>query len=104
MLRKLLRNWLFKNECPEVDTRPAYEAMHGTPSIQAYRISNGYIVRVFDVDAFHSGMRVPDMTFCKDHKEVAEHIVARSAVEKLVGTQMSLPLTGGAISANKLTY
>jgi hypothetical protein len=38
---------------------------------------------------------MPTLTYCKDHQEIADHIVKMSAIDKLVGQQLELPLSGG---------
>ncbi len=91
-MREWIKRWLFKGELVE-DTRPAYEALRHQGSIQAYKINNGYVVRVMQSDMYLNDGRVPSLHFCKDHTEIAEHIITQSAIQKLCGEQqMELPL------------
>ena len=61
------------------------ESMFGsaTPAVVAFRISNGYVVRTVDSQADIVGMRQGGFHYCKDHIEIAEHIVAVEAKRKL---------------------
>lgn len=61
------------------------ESMFGsaTPAVVAFRISNGYVVRTVDSQADMVGMRQGGFHYCKDHQEIAEHIVAVEAKRKL---------------------
>jgi len=98
-MRKWFRQWLFKEDDRYEETiRPAANAIRDHPSIQAFKIDNGYIVRVFGEDKF-TAMRTPTMAYCKDHQEIANYIVSQAAINKLAGNaQMELPLTGGSIT------
>lgn len=99
MLKKMIRKWL--GIAPELDhyeatLRDVREAnsvlSESGPAIMVYRISNGYIVRTFG--RWVSDRTMPTLTYCKDHKEIAEHIVAEQARSALgVGHQYELPLT-----------
>lgn len=95
-MRKWFRQWLFKEDDRYGETiRPAAEAIRDHPSIQAFKIDNGYIVRVFGEDKF-TAMRAPSMVYCKDHQAIADYIVSQAAINKLAGNaQMELPLAGG---------
>lgn len=103
MLKKVIRKWLGIAPEPDHyeatlrDVREANSALSESgPAIMAYRISNGYIVRTFDRSAINRTM--PTLTYCKDHKEIAEHIVAEQARSALgVGHQYELPLTTAPI-------
>lgn len=110
-MRKWLKNWLFKEDNGDVVEvgRSSYEVLRGQGCIQAFKIDNGYIVRVRSADLYVNDGRVPVLHYCKDHKEIADYIVSKHAMDKLIGEQMELPLTGGyattaKISANKLSY
>jgi hypothetical protein len=98
-MRKWFRQWLFKEDDRYEETiRPAANAIRDTPSIQAFKIDNGYIVRVHS-DAPFNTMRTPTMAYCKDHQAIADYIVSQAAISKLAGNaQMELPLTGGSIT------
>lgn len=107
-MRKWLKNWLFNDVAEVEDGRSGYEALRGQGSIQAFKIDNGYIVRIRSADLYVNDGRVPVLHYCKDHKEIADYIVSKYAMDKLIGEQMELPLTGGyttaKILANKLSY
>ena len=61
------------------------------PAMVAFKIDNGYVVRSMSADELYSGGRVGGFTFCKDHAEIAEHIVASEAKRKLgVGEQQEM--------------
>lgn len=101
-MRNWFKKWLFAdNTHLAEDSRPAYEALQSQASIQAFKIDNGYIVRVRGADMYINESRVPNLHFCKDHQEIADYIVAQSAINKLVGEQMELPLTGGTASLTR---
>ncbi len=61
------------------------ERMFGscTPTIVAFRINNGFVVRTVDTEAAYVGGRVTGFTYCKDNQEIAEHIVASEVKRKL---------------------
>jgi hypothetical protein len=85
-MRKWIRNWLFKEGGQsEIPHYAAENVLRHSPAIQAYKITNGFII-------CSEGTR--SVTFCKDHQEIADHIVKQSAVDKLVGQQLELPLSG----------
>jgi len=52
---------------------------HGSPVIVAFKIGNGFVVRAFDYDIGGIG----EFHYCKDHVEIAEHIVASEAKRKM---------------------
>ena len=61
------------------------ERMFGSvnPAVVAFRISNGYVVRTMDTHSDIVGSRSSGFHYCKDHQEIAEHIVASEAKRKL---------------------
>jgi hypothetical protein len=69
----------------EVRQATDMERMFGsaTPAVVAFRISNGYVVRTVDTQSDMVGMRQGGFHYCKDHIEIAEHIVAVEAKRKL---------------------
>ncbi len=105
-MRKWLKRWLFKEEDRYEETlRPAHNVLRDQPSIQAYKIDNGYIVRVFSAEGPIHTLRMPTLAYCKDHQAIADYIVSQSATNKLVGNaQMELPLVGGSVRATKQAY
>ncbi len=54
-----------------------------SPAIVAFRINNGFVVRTIDMDANYVGGRSTGFTYCKDHQEIAEHIISAEAKRKL---------------------
>ena len=61
------------------------ERMFGncTPAIVAFKIENGFVVRTMSSTEAYEGARATGFTYCKDHTEIAEHIVAGSVKRKL---------------------
>ena len=53
------------------------------PAVVAFKISNGYVVRTVDTHSDIVGMRQGGFTYCKDHVEIAEHIITAEAKRKL---------------------
>ena len=53
------------------------------PAIMAWKINNGFIVRTMDSQAAYVGSQVGGFHFCKDHAEIAQHIVSSEAKRKL---------------------
>lgn len=99
MFKRMIRKWLGIAPVPE-DT---YEGELGrrnfigsnlaetAAAITAYKISNGYIVRTMDRSLINKTMAMPQFTYCKDDKEIAEHIIADSARQTLgVGHQYEM--------------
>jgi len=81
----------------------AISALGGSgPGLMVYRIGNGYVIRTFDRALLHQPMKMPVLTYCKDHTEIAEHIVAEQARTTLgVGHQYEMNL--GSFN-NNITY
>jgi hypothetical protein len=91
-----IRNWFGKSiinllqetkkqEDAQIRQSTDMERMFGsaTPAIVAFRIENGFVVRTVDVDAAIVGSRQRGFTYCKDHQEIAQHILASEAKRKL---------------------
>ena len=98
-MRKWIKKWLFGGEhlVEMEDTRPAYDSLRHQGSIQAFKIGNGYIMRVVSADIIMHNERVPNLHYCKDHQEIADYIIQQAAIQKLgAEQQMELPLVGGA--------
>lgn len=94
-MRKLLRRWLLSGT-EELDRYEEIRAANhvlerSTPAIQAYRIANGYVVQVINNRAPLEGTRAELPVYCKDHGDIANYIITRTATEKLLGEQMELP-------------
>lgn len=68
----------------ETRTNKLHDMFNGCiPAMVAFKIDNGYVVRAMDAEQAYVGGRVGGFTFCKDHAEIAEHIVASEAKRKL---------------------
>jgi hypothetical protein len=59
------------------------QLLESSPSIVAFRINNGYVVRVYDPTNYKLGTVGPGFTYCKDAQAIAEHIVASAMRDKL---------------------
>lgn len=70
---------------PEVRQSTEMERMFGNcaPAVVAFKIANGYVVRTVDTHSDMVGMRQGGFTYCKDHVEIAEQILASEAKRKL---------------------
>lgn len=61
---------------------------HNMAALVAFRINNGYLIRVMNPDDEMKG-RVQGFTYCADHQAIADHLIASSARDKL-GIQQEL--------------
>ena len=61
------------------------ERMFGncSPAVVAFRIENGFVVRTVHQEEAYEGRRQGGFTYCKDHQEIAEHIISAEAKRKL---------------------
>lgn len=61
------------------------ERMFGncSPAVVAFKIDNGFVVRTVSQTELYEGNRQGGFTYCKDHQEIAEHIVATEVKRKL---------------------
>jgi hypothetical protein len=61
------------------------ERMFGNcaPAVVAFRIDNGFVVRTVDMRHEMEGHMQGGFHYCKDHQEIAEHIIASEAKRKL---------------------
>ncbi len=69
------------------------ERMFGNcaPAVVAFKIENGFVVRTLDMRRETGGMTNGGFHYCKDHQEIAEHIIATEAKRKLgLGEQLEL--------------
>lgn len=96
-MRRWLRNWLLRED----DERKSTAAINQldtsvSPDISAYRIANGYLVRTSSRDYRIGEARKDDLMFCKDHKEIADHLISKITRDTLTGVdqQYELPLSG----------
>ncbi len=60
------------------------ERMFGncSPAVVAFRIENGFVVRTVHQEEAYEGRRQGGFTYCKDHQEIAEHIIASETKRK----------------------
>lgn len=70
---------------PEVRQSTEMERMFGnvSPAVVAFKIANGYVVRTISTQSDIVGMRQGGFYFCRDHQQIAEHIIASEAKRKL---------------------
>ncbi len=63
------------------------ERMFGncSPAVVAFKIENGFVVRTVNHEEAYEGRRHGGFTYCKDHQEIAEHIVASEVKRKVLG-------------------
>ena len=61
------------------------ERMFGncSPAMVAFRIENGFVVRTINQEEAYEGKRQGGFTYCKDHQEIAEHLIALEAKRKM---------------------
>jgi hypothetical protein len=61
------------------------ERMFGNciPAMVAFKIDNGFVVRSIDTRREVEGQLQSGFHYCKDHQEVAEHLVATEAKRKM---------------------
>lgn len=90
-----IRNWLGKSlinlledvQRQEAQIRQTTDMDHmfgsATPAVVAFRIENGFVVRTMDMDGAIVGSRQRGFTYCKDHQEIAQHILASEVKRKL---------------------
>jgi hypothetical protein len=96
-MRRWLRNWLLRDEEGYGSTAAIKQLDTSTsPDISAYKIANGYLVRTPTRGAQIGTQRQDELVFCKDHKEIADHLVTKVTRDTLVGInqQLELPLGG----------
>ena len=76
-----------------IRTATDMERMFGNcaPAVVAFKIENGFVVRTLDMRREMEGMTNGGFHYCKDHQEIAEHIIATEAKRKLgLGEQQEL--------------
>jgi hypothetical protein len=97
-MRRWLRNWLLRDDIGYKTTAAINQLDTSvSPDISAYKIANGYLVRTPTRGAQLGTQRQDELVFCKDHKEIADHLVTKVFRDTLVGTinqQLELPLGG----------
>lgn len=62
---------------------------HNMAALVAFRINNGYLVRVMNPEDELKGRMHAGFTYCADHQAIADHLIASSARDKL-GIQQEL--------------
>jgi len=101
-MRRWLRDWLLREDSEGI-SKAAINQLDTSvsPDISAYKIANGYLVRTSSRDYRIGEVRKDDLVFCKDHKEIADHLVTKITRDALTGVdqQYELPL-GGTITGN----
>lgn len=88
---KAFKRWLAKAayeglQQPEADARinKLHDMFsHQMSALVAFKIDNGYVVRVMDPDAIQKGEVVPGFTYCADHKAIADYIVSSAMRERI---------------------
>jgi hypothetical protein len=82
--KKLIREVMHDDSpVPVPSTQVHSQLLESSPSIVAFRINNGYVVRVYDPTNYKLGTVGPGFTYCKDAQAIAEHIVASAMKDKL---------------------
>jgi hypothetical protein len=83
--KQKLKEALAEMHPPQLRESTEMERMFGNnaPAVVAFRINNGFVVRTVDTQSDIVGMRQTGFTYCKDHQEIAEHIIASEAKRKL---------------------
>lgn len=82
--KKLIREIMTEDNHTPVPV-PAVQSqlMDTSPSVMAFRINNGYVVRMYNPHDYKLGNASPGFTYCKDAQAIAEHIVASAMKDKL---------------------
>lgn len=78
------------------------ERMFGncSPAVVAFRIENGFVVRTVNQEEAYEGRRQGGFTYCKDHQEIAEHIITSEAKRKLgIGDEYQQEMFGRGLAA-----
>lgn len=100
-MRRWLRNWLLREDTGYKSTAAINQLDTSvSPDISAYKIANGYLVRTPTRGAQLGTQRQDELVFCKDHKEIADHLVTKVTRDTLAGIsqQLELPLTTGYVT------
>jgi hypothetical protein len=104
-MRRWIRDWLLReNNQPNSEAAINQLDTSVSPDISAYKISNGYLVRTSSRDYRIGEVRKDDLVFCKDHKEIADHLVTKITRDTLtgIGQQLELPLGGNIVGNTTL--
>lgn len=83
--KKKLRQALEEMHPPQLRESTDMDRMFGNcaPAVVAFKIENGFVVRTVDMESAIVGSRQTGFTYCKDHQEIAEHIIANEAKRKM---------------------
>lgn len=83
--KKKLRQALDDMHPPQLRESTEMDRMFGNcaPAVVAFKIENGFVVRTVDMETAIVGSRQQGFTYCKDHQEIAEHIIASEARRKM---------------------
>ncbi len=83
--KKKLQEALSEMHPPQVRESTDMERMFGNcaPAVVAFKIENGFVVRTIHHEDVYEGRRQGGFTYCKDHQEIAEHIISAEAKRKL---------------------
>jgi len=101
-MRRWLRNWLLRDDIGHKTTAAINQLDTSvSPDISAYKIANGYLVRTPIRGAQLGTQRQDTLTYCKDHKEIADHLITQITRSAITGEaeQLDLPF-GGTITGN----
>ena len=85
-MKKLIRKWLgIEEPYPEAQRPMAHDVLEGSEmALVAYRIDNGYLLRVSGQRALQIG-GAARLIYCTDEKDMADKIIAHRAFHKVVG-------------------
>lgn len=91
--RKMVRESMNELAGAQVRESTQMERMFGncSPAVVAFKIENGFVVRTLDMRREMEGHMQGGFHYCKDHQEIAEHIIATEAKRKLgLGEQQEM--------------
>ena len=75
------------------------------PYMSAYRISNGYVLSMNNSGNDATMISNNKLVYCKDHKEIADQLVAHEARKQMnVPEQMQLDFGTSAITTKTVTH
>lgn len=75
---------------------------HNMAAMVAFRINNGYLVRVMNPEDEMKG-RIVGFTYCADHQAIADYLIATTARDKL-GVQQELFYNTVSVSSQPHGY
>jgi hypothetical protein len=85
MVQRGERDLMQNSVCEAPPSNSSLERMFGdcAPALVAFRIDNGYVMRVINTADKYGGITVGGYTYCKDHAAIAEHIITEAAKQRL---------------------